>query len=144
MTYSNFTSAPPPPLSVAALPGAGRAEFGQATLSAMSMRWSALHDAARLVASLAGLAAEPMRTELRNYPAIIRDAGGWRLNLAEQGVADLAAMMEPGMSALLAAHSRGSDVAVPALALWQEFLSARNALLALCPPVTEGGFRRPI
>ena len=144
MTYSNYTPPTNSPPVASALPSSGRAEFGQATLSAMSMRWSALHDAARLIASLAGLADAPARPDLRNFPAVIRDAGGWRLSLAEEGVADLSAMMEPGMSALLAAHARGSDVLAPALALYQEFVTARNALLALCPSDSESGIRRSL
>ena len=75
-----------PPLSGAqpVLPGAGRPEFGQASASAMSMKWSALHDAANVVAMLAGIAAEPMGVQIRNFPAVMRDAGGWRRDLAEQ------------------------------------------------------------
>lgn len=116
------------------LPGSGRALFGQASVSMMSMKWSALHDAAGVVASLAGLAAEVIRPEIRNFPAYMRDAGGWRGEMAEQGVEDLAAIMEPGLSALLAVHARGADASAAALALWQEFYAARNALLELAPP----------
>ncbi len=36
------------------LPGAGRAHFGKASASAMSMKWSALHDAARVVGHAGG------------------------------------------------------------------------------------------
>lgn len=117
-----------------ALPGSGRVEFGQASASAMSMKWSALHDAAGVVAMLAGIAAEPMRADVRNFPAIMRDAGGWRRSMAEQGIEDLTAIMEPGMAALLAVHARGVSPAAAALALWQEFHAARAALLALTPP----------
>jgi len=116
------------------MPAAGRAEFGQAAASAMGMRWAALHDAAGVVAQLAGMSPEPMKPDLRNFPAVMRDAGGWRKDLAEQGIADLAAIMEPGLAALLAVQARGVNPATAALALWQEFLAARNALLALVPP----------
>jgi hypothetical protein len=116
------------------LPGSGRAEFGQASASAMSMKWSALHDAAGVVAMLAGLAAEPMRPEVRNFPAVMRDAGGWRRDHAEQGIDDLSAVMEPGLAALLAVSARGVNPAAAALALWQEFHAARAALLLLTPP----------
>lgn len=124
-----------------ALPGSGRAEFGQASASAMSMKWSALHDAAGVVATLAGLGAEPMRPEVRNFPAIMRDAGGWRRNLAEQGIADLSAVMEPGLGALLSVHARGANPSAAALALWQEFQAARAALLALAPAAGNGTMR---
>lgn len=100
----------------------------------MSMKWSALHDAASVVAMLAGIAAEPMRADVRNFPAVMRDAGGWRRNMAEQGIEDMSAIMEPGMAALLAVHARGINPASAALALWQEFHAARAALLALTPP----------
>ncbi len=119
------------------LPGSGRPEFGQASASAMSMKWSALHDAAGVVAMLAGLAHEPMRPEMRNFPAVMRDTGGWRRNLADQGIADLSAIMEPGLAALLAVHARGANTAPAALALWQEFHVGRAALLELTPPPTE-------
>ena len=138
--HSSF--APPAAPGVGALPTSGRPEFGQASASAMSMKWSALHDAAGVVATLAGIAAEPMRPEVRNFPAVMRDAGGWRRNLAEQGIEDLAAVMEPGLAALLAVHARGINPATAALALWQEFCAARAALLALTPPPEESGLRR--
>lgn len=124
------------------LPASGRASFGQAAASAMSMRWSALHDAAGAVAMLAGYLAEPMRPEVRNFPAVMRDIGGWRRDMAEQGVDDLSAIMEPGLSALLAVRARGGDATAPAMTLWQEFLSARDALLALVPPQSGHGPRR--
>jgi hypothetical protein len=134
-TSGTFTS--PPAGTGGVLPGSGRVEFGQASASAMSMKWSALHDAAGVVAMLAGLAAETMRPELRNFPAVMRDAGGWRRELAEQGIEDLSAFMEPGLAALLAVNARGANAAPAALALWQEFLVARNGLMTLIPPVSE-------
>ena len=121
------------------LPGSGRAEFGQGSASALSMKWSALHDAAATVALLAAIEAEPMTAELRNFPAVMRDAGGWRLAMTEQGISDISAIMEPGLSALLAAHARGADARPGARALWQEFHGARNALLALAPPKGRAG-----
>ena len=90
-----------------ALAGSGRASFGQASASSMGMKWSALHDAAGIVATLAGMAPEPMTAELRNFPAVIRDAGGWQREMAAQGVDDLSAIMETGIGALLAVHARG-------------------------------------
>lgn len=119
--------------------GSGRAEFGQAASSAVSMRWAALNDAAALVCKLAGIVPEARTPELRNFPAIMRDVGGWRQALAEQGIDDMAAMMEPGLSALLAVHARGLSAAPAALVLWREFHAARAALLDLVPPL---GIRR--
>lgn len=121
------------PLTGQALPGSGRAGFGQAAASAMSMKWSALHDAAGVVATLAGMPSEPMRPDQRNFPALARDAGGWRREMAEQGIDDLSVIMEAGIAALLAVHARGVDSRAAALSLWHEFISARSALLALIP-----------
>ena len=131
------------PAASGLLPGAGRAQFGQASASAFSMKWSALHDAAGVVAALAGLVPEAMDARLRAFPASIRDCGGWRRDLAEQSLADLTAVMEPGITALLSVNARGADPAVPALALWQEFCAAREAMLALLPPAGALGQRRP-
>jgi hypothetical protein len=108
----------------------------------MSMKWSALHDAAGVVAVLAGLAHEQMRPEVRNFPAVMRDVGGWRRTLAEEGIGDLSAVIEPGIAALLAVNARGVNPAPAALALWQEFQAARTALLELTPPPGELGPRR--
>jgi hypothetical protein len=118
----------------ASLPG-GRSHFGQvATASAIASKWSALHDAAAAVCAIAGLPGEPMRPELRQFPALIRNAAGWRREMAEQGVEDLAALMEPGLSALLAASARGVSPISAAQALWREFVAARDAVLELAPP----------
>ena len=138
--HSSFSA----PVSSAAgvLPTSGRAEFGQASASAMSMKWSALHDAVAVVGSLTGMAPEAMRPEVRNFPAMMRDIGGWRRDLAEQGIDDLSAVMEPGLAALLAIHARGVNPAPAALALWQEFHAARAALLALTPPPEDMAPRR--
>jgi hypothetical protein len=128
---------PSRPGAAPVLPGTGRASFGQASVSAMSMKWSALHDAAEVVAALAGLLPEPMTAEARNFPATMRDAGGWRREHAEQGIDDLAAIMEPGLAALLAVHARGADPRPAARTLHEEFLAAREALLTLAPPAVE-------
>ena len=105
----------------------------------MGMKWVALHDAAGVVAKLAGLENEPMRAEVRNFPAVMRDTGGWRRNLADQGIADLSAIMEPGLAALLAVHARNANTAPAALALWREFDAACAALLALTPVASDQG-----
>jgi hypothetical protein len=138
--HSSF--APPASPAAGALPTSGRPEFGQASASAMSMKWSALHDAVAVVGSLTGMAPEVMRPEIRNFPAMMRDVGGWRRELAEQGIEDLSAVMEPGLAALLAIHARGVNPAPAALALWQEFHAARAALIALTPPPEDMAPRR--
>jgi hypothetical protein len=130
------------PPSFTAAPGSGRANFAQAGANATSMRWAALGDAANVVAALAGLEPERPATEVRNFPALIRDAEPWRRERAENGVLDLAAIMEPGIAALLAVNARGADPRPAALALWHEFLAARAAILALLPPSGALGPRR--
>jgi len=121
------------------LPGSGRASLGQAAANSNSMKWAALQDAAAAVASLAGLEPERSSAEIRNFPAVIRDVGGWRKELADNGIDDLAAIMEPGIAALLAVNARGGDTGPAALALWREFHAARAALLALVPPPENRG-----
>ena len=109
--------------------------------SAMSVQWAALQDAAAAVAAMAGLAAEKPSAQVRNFPALIKDLGGWRLELATNGVADLAAMMKPGVKALLAVAARGQDPTPAALSLWREYHHARAALLELVP---EQGHMGPL
>lgn len=115
------------------LPGSGLPGGEPSAVGAVSQQWAALHDAAAVVAMLAGIAVEPMAPEVRNFPETMRDAGGWRRNLAEQGIADLAAIMGPGIAALLAVQARRADPTVAAQALWHEFQTARSGLLALAP-----------
>ena len=107
-----------------------RTAFAQGAANAMSMRWTALADAANVVATLAGLEPERTTSEVRNFPALVRDAEPWRREQAENGIADLAAVMEPGMAALLALRARGAEARPAAMALWREFVSARAAILS--------------
>ena len=109
--------------------------------SAMSVQWAALQDAAAAVATMAGLAAEKPSAQVRNFPALIKDVGGWRLDLAMTGVADLSAIMRPGVKALLAVSARGQDPTSAALTLWREYHHARAALLELVP---EQGHMGPL
>ncbi|QZH76639.1 MAG: hypothetical protein JY451_07945 [Erythrobacter sp.] len=91
---------------------------------------------------LAGVDSEEQDREVRSFPVLIRDADPWRRTLAENGCADLTAIMEPGISALLAIHARGADCRPAAHALWQEFTAARRAMLALLPPSGGMGPKR--
>ncbi len=97
-------------------------------------KWAALQDAAALVAMLAGLEPDPPSDAIRAFPGALRDAAAWRRETAEKGIDDLAAIMEPGIAALLAVNARGADTRAAATALWREFDAARAALLALAPP----------
>lgn len=114
-------------------PGAGRAQFGQGSASALSMKWSALHEAAEAVAAIAGREAAPLSAQQRNFPIDIREAGESVHRLVEEGVEDISALMEPGLAALLAVNARGNDPSAAAAALWEEFVRARDALLTLVP-----------
>ncbi|HKX78648.1 MAG TPA: hypothetical protein VJM34_09020 [Novosphingobium sp.] len=120
-------------------------QFGQAAeagpTTAIGMKWSALHDAASIVARIAAVETPVTSDRVRHFPARIRDTGGWRRHLAEQGIDDLTAILEPGLAALLAVHARGADPQPAALALWQEFVFARNAVLDLAPPAETAPLR---
>lgn len=100
----------------------------------LSGKWAALHEAADVVGALAGLTEEAAAPEVRDFPVAVREAEGWRRALAEQGMEDLTAIMEPGLSALLAVRARGADGRAAAQALWREFQAARDSLLTLIPP----------
>ena len=104
-----------------------------ASAGATHVTWLALHDAAAVVAALAGVAARAPGTTERSFPEAIPEADGWRRKLAEQGVEDLSAIMQAGLTALLAVHAKGIGAQVPARALWDEFVAARAALLTLHP-----------
>lgn len=96
---------------------------------ALSERWAALAGAARAVAVLAGEAFEDTGTA-----ELIEQAAPWRRERALHHLADLSAMMEPGLSALLAVRGRGADPAPAAGALLYEFARAHAALRALVAP----------
>ena len=121
------------------LPGHGQSHFSEGPPSAMNARWAALHDAGAATRALAELPDEAVDPAILSFPEAMREAGGWRLAAAEQGIEDLLAVLVPGLSALLTAHARGSDITPPALALWREFESARDALLILTPPGLHDG-----
>ena len=102
-------------------------------LGSIAMKWAALHQAGQVVATIADVDHQSPNLEVRTFPAIMREVGGWRRRLAEQGIDDLTAIMEPGLSALLAALDRGTDPRAAARSLWDEFTAARDALVALAP-----------
>lgn len=100
----------------------------------MALKWWALDDAASVVATLAGLAPEPRKSDVRNFSTLIGDTDGWRKSLLEQSIDDLSAVMEPGIAALLAATAQGATPSAAALTLWHEFVRTRAALLDLVAP----------
>lgn len=103
-------------------------------LEAIAQRWEAAHQAVEVVARLACRPSTALPAGIEDFPAAVQAAGGWRLTLAEQGIADLVAVMEAGLAGLLAIHHRGADPRVAAETLWVEFQAARSALVALAPP----------
>lgn len=139
---SSFSGNPARETTAPTMQNSGRASFGAASGSSFSMKWAALHDAAKIVATLARVETEKTTTTERNFPAIIKDAGGWRLEAAQKGLQDLSAIMEPGIAALLAVNARGADASAPARSLWNEFATAKQALLGLAPETGDMGPRR--
>ncbi len=111
----------------------GRANFGQAASSGLSLKWSALQDCSAVVAMMAGYQPEALRADVRNFPALIRPVGGWRAEQAARDVTTLMAIMEAGIASLLAAQARGAMPVLAARALWQEFIATRQAIMALLP-----------
>lgn len=108
---------------------------GVAPASATTSRqWAALHQAAEVVSGLAGAPDTLPPLPVRDFPAVIAQVGGWRAALAEQGIADLLAVMQHGLSALLAIHAQGADTGVAARTLLTEFAAACAAVLALLSP----------
>lgn len=107
-----------------------------------SVTWAALQDVGAAVAAMAGAVPDKPDPRIRNLPAQLRDIGGWQRDLGERAIDDLAAVMRPGVAALLAVTARGQDPAHAAQRLWAEFCSARDALLALAPEHGSMGPRR--
>ena len=107
-----------------------------------SLRWAALVEAGKVVAALAGMPLEQPGKQVRKFPVLLRECPAWKRELAENGVADLAAVMEPGISALLAISARGADPRPAARALWQEYMTSRSAILGLLPQGSAHGPRR--
>jgi hypothetical protein len=103
-----------------------------AELNPPARKWAALHDAANVVAALAGLPPE-RSADVNGFSRWMRDAPPWRRELAERGIDDVAAALVPALSALLGIEARGDDARVPAQALWREFAEARAAILARAP-----------
>jgi hypothetical protein len=113
---------------------ASAAEDAQPRAHVTRLKWAALQEAAGAVRLLAGLEPESRSPEIRDFPLIVQAAAGWRLEHAERGIDDLAAVMEHGLCALLSTRAQSGHAPAAALALWREFDAARAAILALAPP----------
>jgi hypothetical protein len=94
-------------------------------------KWRALQNVASAVADMAGIGADAPETTVPDFPGMLAQTSGWRRNLAEDGLDDLIAIVEPGVGALLAVHARGHNTAPAATALWREIVLARANLLDL-------------
>ena len=97
--------------------------------SPLEVQWTALHRAATAVATLAG--EDTSNAADTAPPPALAQLDARRRRMIEEGLGDLVAIMEPGLSALLAIHRGGGDVTAPASALWREFLSSRSGLETL-------------
>ncbi len=104
-------------------------------LAAAEAKWRALQKVASAVADLAGIGADAPDTVLPDFAGMLAQTSGWRRNLAEDGLDDLIAFVEPGVDALLAVHARGHDAAPAATMLWREIVLARANLLDLVAPM---------
>ncbi|AOL93299.1 hypothetical protein [Porphyrobacter sp. LM 6] len=115
---------PPEPIlshgDTAAAIGAGPA--------ALAAAWEQLEGQAAQLALLARIAPEPSR-EASAITPLLASARTWQCQLAAQGIADIAAMLGSGLTALATLSRREQDTSAPALALWREFHAARTALI---------------
>jgi len=103
-------------------------------LAPLAAQWAAIHEAAALVAALAGQAGDQSDAAVGSYPAAIHRAGGRRLALALGGLADLSVILQAGLRGLLCVQASGANAAPAAQALHAEFRASRDALLKLAPP----------
>ena len=115
------------------LPPAGKQDLRINEPAALSVQWDAVHEAAAAVAILAQLGEEMVDTEILGLPERAVAIGGAKLEMVVRGIDDLAAVMQPGLRALLSLTAQGRDTTIAALTLWREFHSAREAILALAP-----------
>jgi hypothetical protein len=116
------------------LPQAGKPCLSADNLPALAAQWDAVHEAAAAVGILAQLGEEEMSEEVRSLPPRAFELGGSKLKLVARGIEDLAAVMRPGLRALLSLTATGQDTTTAALTLWREFHNAREAILAFARP----------
>ncbi|MEP3052013.1 MAG: hypothetical protein ABJP48_04640 [Erythrobacter sp.] len=101
------------------------------TKTPLARKWASLHEQSAQLTEMAGLATERFTEELAQFPDRVSQTGEWTQDLAQRGLDDMDAMMQPGITALHTISARGQDVTAPALALWCEFHRARAAILQL-------------
>ncbi len=95
----------------------------------LRQRWESLHESAQIIGAMAHLAREEYRGRIALFPSIVLKSPQKQQEIAEQGLEDLDALIQPGLTALLAIEARGQDTTAPALALWREVHSARQSLM---------------
>lgn len=98
-------------------------------VASLAERWEVLHRQVAELAALAQLAPEAPRADTGTFTSMLTEAQDWQRELAWQAIADIDAMMQPGLTALKVITARGRDASAPALALWREFHAAREAVL---------------
>lgn len=100
-------------------------------VAALANQWDAVHEAAAAVGHLAQLGREHIDDEIVSLPLRAAEKGGRHFEMVARGVEDLAAIMQPGLRALLSLTAQGRDTTTAALTLWREFHASRSAILAL-------------
>lgn len=109
------------------------------SVEALVRRWEELHAQAADLAQLAGIQSEVGDHVGRVLEQGYDDMSDSRRELVWQAIQDIDAVMQPGLTALRTLTARDRDATAPALALWREFFSARNAVLGLVENPSECG-----
>ena len=109
--------------------GAARA----ADTTKLASQWDAVHEAAAAIGALAQLGRGDEDDAVKGLPDRALQLGGFEYEMVMRGVDDLAAVMQPGLRALLALSAQGQDTTSAALTLWQEFHKSRDAIIGFAP-----------
>ncbi len=120
-----------PPKQIRAMEDAAAAIPTNRAPDAFAAQWKRLHDQAAELSQMAGMAQEAALEMITNFPDDLALAGPDQRALVWQGIEDIDAMMQPGLTALRIVASRGQNASAPAMALWREFHRSRTALLTL-------------
>jgi hypothetical protein len=113
------------------LPPAEPRADGIPDVAALANQWDAVHEAAAAVGHLAQLGREHADESIASLPLRAAEKGGWHFEMVARGIEDLAAIMQPGLRALLSLTAQGQDTTAAALTLWREFHTSRSAILTL-------------
>ena len=101
----------------------------------LAQRWQELHERVARLAAVADLVPEFPETDTINLPAKLNEANQWQRELAWQGIEDIQAMMQPGLTALGTIKARGQNIEAPARSLQREFHAARRTIVATLEPI---------